>query len=146
LLEARAAYSDAVRLTGNDPVLISKLGYTEVRLGRTEEGITRLQQAAEKAPEVVEIRERLMRAFVALNTLPDLSQTPPTRRTNWRFSKAPPKRIFALPAFEFMPINRSRRVRSSNVGSHSFPIPRNSAEPSPNSAPKPCAERSTQTV
>jgi len=42
LLEARTAYSDAVRLTGNDPVLSSKLGYTEVRLGRTREGITRL--------------------------------------------------------------------------------------------------------
>ena len=62
LLDASAAYSEAVRLSGNDPVLSSKLGYTEVRLGRTREGITRLKQAAEKAPEVAEIRERLMKA------------------------------------------------------------------------------------
>lgn len=71
LLEARAAYSDAVRLTGGDPVLSSKLGYTEVRLGRAKEGIARLKQAADRAPEVVEIRERLMKAFVAVNTLTD---------------------------------------------------------------------------
>jgi len=69
LLDASAAYSEAVRLSGNDPVLSSKLGYTEVRLGRTREGITRLKQAAEKAPEVAEIRERLMKALVALNSL-----------------------------------------------------------------------------
>ena len=45
------------------------MGYTDVRLGRTREGITRLKQAAEKAPEVAEIRERLMKALVALNSL-----------------------------------------------------------------------------
>ena len=52
-------------------MLSSKLGYTEVRLGRTREGITRLKQAADKAPEVAEIRERLMKAFVAANSLSD---------------------------------------------------------------------------
>jgi tetratricopeptide (TPR) repeat protein len=71
LLDASAAYGEAVRLTGNDPVLSSKLGYTEVRLGRTREGITRLKQAADKAPEVAEIRERLMKAYVAANALSD---------------------------------------------------------------------------
>jgi tetratricopeptide (TPR) repeat protein len=74
LLEARTAYSDAVRLTGNDPVLSSKLGYTEVRLGRTREGINRLKEAAEKAPDVAEIRERLMKAFVAVDTLSDAAE------------------------------------------------------------------------
>jgi tetratricopeptide (TPR) repeat protein len=74
LLEARSAYSDAVRFTGNDPVLSSKLGYTEVRLGRTKDGITRLRAAAEKAPEVMEIHERLMKAFVAVNTLSDAAE------------------------------------------------------------------------
>ncbi len=71
LLEARTAYSDAVKLTGNDPVLSSKLGYADVRLGRAKEGIARLRQAAEKAPEVGEIHERLMKAFVAVNALGD---------------------------------------------------------------------------
>jgi glycosyltransferase involved in cell wall biosynthesis len=74
LLEARVAYSEAVRFSGNDPVLSSKLGYTEVRLGRPKEGIRRLKEAAEKAPEVAEIRERLMKALVAVNTLPDAAE------------------------------------------------------------------------
>jgi len=74
LLEARAAYSDAVRFTGNDPVLISKLGYTEVRLGRTKDGIARLQRAAEKAPDSVEIQDRLMKALVAVNALSDAAE------------------------------------------------------------------------
>jgi tetratricopeptide (TPR) repeat protein len=69
LAEARTAYSDAARATGNDPVIGSKLGYTEVRLGRTREGLAKLRQAAEKAPDVAEIRERLMKAFVAVNAL-----------------------------------------------------------------------------
>jgi glycosyltransferase involved in cell wall biosynthesis len=74
LLEARLAYSEAVRFSGNDPVLSSKLGYTEVRLGRAKEGIKRLKDAAEKAPEVAEIRERLMKALVAVNILPDAAE------------------------------------------------------------------------
>jgi tetratricopeptide (TPR) repeat protein len=74
LLDASTAYSEAVRLSGNDPVLSSKLGYTEVRLGRTREGITRLKQAADKAPEAPEIRERLMKAHVAANNLSDAAE------------------------------------------------------------------------
>jgi len=69
LVEACAAYREAVRLSGNDPVLSSKLGYAEVRLGRTRDGIGRLKEAAAKAPEVAEIHERLMKAFVALDSL-----------------------------------------------------------------------------
>jgi tetratricopeptide (TPR) repeat protein len=71
LQEACRAYRDALRLTGDDSVLSSKLGYTEVRLGRREEGIARLKEAAQKAPEVVEIRERLMKALVGINNLAD---------------------------------------------------------------------------
>ncbi len=74
LQEARAAYSDAVRLSGKDPVLSSKLGYTEVRLGRTREGIARLREAAERAPDTAEIQERLMKALVAVNTLPEAAE------------------------------------------------------------------------
>lgn len=36
LEEARAAYATSVELTSNDPVLSSKLGYTEVRLGTNQ--------------------------------------------------------------------------------------------------------------
>jgi tetratricopeptide (TPR) repeat protein len=74
LLEACTAYRDAIRFAGNDPVVSSKLGYTEVRLGRTRDGIARLKQAVERAPQAVEIRERLMKAFVAANSLPDAAE------------------------------------------------------------------------
>lgn len=74
LQEACSSYSEAVRLSGKDPVLSSKLGYTEVRLGRTKEGISRLKKAAETAPEVAEVRERLMKAFVAVNVLPEAAE------------------------------------------------------------------------
>jgi Flp pilus assembly protein TadD len=73
-LEACAAYRDAIKLTGNDPVLDSKLGYTEVRLGRTQEGVARLKQAVERAPEALEIRERLMKALIAANSISDAAE------------------------------------------------------------------------
>ena len=74
LLEARAAYGDAVRLTGNDPVLSSKLGYTELRLGRTRDGLTRLTRAAANAPGSVEVQDRLMKALVAVNALSEAAE------------------------------------------------------------------------
>jgi tetratricopeptide (TPR) repeat protein len=69
LEEARQSYAQSARLTHGDPVVTSKLGYTEVRLGRVPEGITKLQRAAETAPEVGEIRERLMKAYIAADQL-----------------------------------------------------------------------------
>ncbi len=70
LQEACIAYKDALRATGKDCVLSSKLGYTEVRLGRRE-GVARLREATHSAPEVLEIRERLMKALICMNSLPD---------------------------------------------------------------------------
>ena len=70
LQEACIAYKDALRATGKDFVLSSKLGYTEVRLGRRE-GVPRLREAVQSAPEVLEIRERLMKALICMNNLPD---------------------------------------------------------------------------
>jgi tetratricopeptide (TPR) repeat protein len=70
LPEACIAYKDALRATENDYVLSSKLGYTEVRLGRRE-GLARLREATQEVPEVVEIRERLMKALICLNNLAD---------------------------------------------------------------------------
>ncbi len=74
LREACEAYRAAIRLTGKDPVLDSKLGYTEVRLGRTQEGIARLKQAVERAPVELEIRERLMKALIATNSISDAAE------------------------------------------------------------------------
>jgi len=74
LEEARAAYGKAVKLTQNDPVLLSKLGYTEVRLGQTQPGLERLKQAAQAAPQLAEVRERVMKACIVLNRLPEAAE------------------------------------------------------------------------
>ena len=125
-----AAYSEAVRLSGNDPVLSSKLGYTDVRLGRTREGITRLKQAAERAPEVAEIRERLMKALVALNSLAEAAD----QAEKLAGSKALRRLIYAPRASECMPGKPQRRGKFSIEELRSFQSPRNSAGRRMNSA------------
>lgn len=74
LEEARAAYAKAAELTHGDPVLNSKLGYTEVRSGRTKDGLSKLHQAAESAPALAEIRERLMKAYIVIDRLPEAAE------------------------------------------------------------------------
>jgi len=74
LEEARESYGKSEKLTHGDPVVISKLGYTEVRLGRVQEGITKLKQAAESAPLVGEIRERFMKAYIATDQLAEAAE------------------------------------------------------------------------
>jgi tetratricopeptide (TPR) repeat protein len=69
LEEARESYARSAKLTHGDPVVTSKLGYTEVRLGRVQEGIAKLNRAANSAPEIGEIRERLMKAYIATDQL-----------------------------------------------------------------------------
>ena len=74
LQEARVAYAKAVQLTRCDPVLNSKLGYTEVRLGQVKAGISKLKQAANSAPETAEIRDRLMKACIVVNNLEEAAR------------------------------------------------------------------------
>jgi tetratricopeptide (TPR) repeat protein len=69
LQESREAYLRSAKLTHGDPVVNSKLGYTEVRLGLAKQGISRLKRAMESAPDVGEIRERLMKAYIATDQL-----------------------------------------------------------------------------
>ncbi len=74
LEEARDAYLKTANLTHGDPVVNSKLGYTELRMGRSKEGIAKLKRAAESAPEIAEIRERLMKAYIAVDQLPEAAE------------------------------------------------------------------------
>ena len=131
LLEARTAYSEAVKFSGNDPVLSSKLGYTEVRLGRAKEGINRLKQAANKAPDVAEICERLMKAYVAANTLPEAAE----QAEKLAVSKAVPRPTCAPPASEPTPISASRPGKCLTRGLRSFPTRRSCAVPLPSLVP-----------
>lgn len=77
--EARAAYRNALRLSpalrgpgedrnpcGLEPVMESKLGYTEVRLGMTRTGLAKLRRAVAAAPEVIDNHDRLVKACVFL--------------------------------------------------------------------------------
>jgi len=72
--EARALYSQALKLHRSDPVLLSKLGYTEVRLGYAEQGLKKLIRATEAAPHMAEIRERALKACVASNRLTEAAE------------------------------------------------------------------------
>ena len=74
LEESRASYIQAVKLTQNDPILLSKLGYTEVRLGHAQAGLQKLAQAATAAPLLADVRERAMKACIILNRLPEAAE------------------------------------------------------------------------
>ena len=74
LKEARRAYQLALRFspvrrgcsseTGREPLIESKLGYAEVRLGVVRTGLARLRRAVHKLPTVLENHDRLVKACV----------------------------------------------------------------------------------
>jgi len=74
LEQSCAAYRQAVKVTQNDPILLSKLGYTEVRLGHAQRGFERLTRAIQTAPTLAEIRERAMKACIVLNRMPEAAE------------------------------------------------------------------------
>jgi len=74
LKEARLAYRKAIKLTGSDPLLESKLGYTEVRLGHKQPGIAKLVRAAAAMPDVSEIHERLIKAYIVAGMLAEAAE------------------------------------------------------------------------
>jgi glycosyltransferase involved in cell wall biosynthesis len=67
LAQARAAYRRALKVDRNSPFLESKLGYTEVRMGMKQQGFNRMLRAVRSAPDVLELHERLMKAYLATN-------------------------------------------------------------------------------
>ncbi len=69
--EARVAYRKALKLNANDPIVESKLGFTEVRLGHKIAGLAKLTRAADMAPGVLEVQDRLIKAYLLLHMLPE---------------------------------------------------------------------------
>jgi glycosyltransferase involved in cell wall biosynthesis/Tfp pilus assembly protein PilF len=69
IAQARTAYQKAVTLGENDPVVESRLGFTEVRMGETKAGFARLQQAVNDAPHQAELHDRLVKAFLVAEDL-----------------------------------------------------------------------------
>lgn len=73
--EARLAYRRALKLTGeDDPLLESKLGYTEVKAGQKNTGLAKLRRAARAVPGMFAIHDRLMKACIMADRLPEAAE------------------------------------------------------------------------
>lgn len=75
LEEARAAYRRSIKIAGGDPLLESKLGYVEVKLGHRDSGLAKLLHAAHKAPGMFAVQDRLMKAYIMVGRLPEAAST-----------------------------------------------------------------------
>lgn len=73
--EARLAYRKALKVTGSNALLESKLGYTEVKLGQKHSGLATLRRAARSAPDIYAIQDRLMKACIIADRLPEAAET-----------------------------------------------------------------------
>jgi tetratricopeptide (TPR) repeat protein len=73
--EARLAYRKAFKLAGSDdPLLESKLGYTEVKAGQKNTGLAKLRRAAREVPGMFAIHDRLMKACIIAGRLPEAAE------------------------------------------------------------------------
>ncbi len=72
---AERAYRRALQLAPESPTVESKLGLTQVRAGREEQGISLLLRAIEHAPGQAHLYDRLVAATVSLNRIEDAAAT-----------------------------------------------------------------------
>jgi hypothetical protein len=68
------AYRKALKVTGSNALLESKLGYTEVKLGQKNSGLATLRRAARSAPEMYAIQDRLMKACIIVDRLAEAAE------------------------------------------------------------------------
>ena len=73
--DARLAYRRAMKVAGRDPILESKLGYTEVKLGHHGPGFVKLLRAAQAAPRMFAVQDRLMKAYIMTGKLREAAAT-----------------------------------------------------------------------
>jgi tetratricopeptide (TPR) repeat protein len=67
--ETCRSYRQVLEIVGDKAQIESKLGFTEVRQGRTQQGLDRLQSAIDRDPANGEFHDRLMSAYVWLGEL-----------------------------------------------------------------------------
>jgi tetratricopeptide (TPR) repeat protein len=67
--KASCSYRQTLELTGERLDVESKLGFTDVRQGRTQEGFDRLRSVIEREPENAEFHDRLIAAYVWMGEL-----------------------------------------------------------------------------
>lgn len=71
---ARRCFRKAIERQGESPQLESKLGFTEIRLGHAAKGLDRLRRTIDRAPEFLDIHDRLIAAYVWLGQLRQAAQ------------------------------------------------------------------------
>jgi hypothetical protein len=74
LKEARSAYLRALGILSEDTRILSKLGLTEVRMGLKKNGLARLTRALKAAPDVAEVHDRLIKAYLLMNLMPQAAE------------------------------------------------------------------------
>jgi tetratricopeptide (TPR) repeat protein len=67
--DAREAYRRALKQSSRDPLVESKLGYTEVKLGRKNTGLAKLRRAAKAVPHVHAVHDRFMKGCIMAGKL-----------------------------------------------------------------------------
>jgi tetratricopeptide (TPR) repeat protein len=88
LQEARGAYKRALAAAGAvNPLLQSKLGYTEVRLGMKATGLKKLKRAVESAPEIAAIHDKMVKAYIVVDDLHAAASAAETFAQNFRHPK-----------------------------------------------------------
>ena len=78
---ARRFYLQALEFPGDSPQIESKLGLTEVRLGRNEEGLAHLRRAIEQEPQSGNLYDRLIAACVWLGRVPEAAEAAEAKLT-----------------------------------------------------------------
>jgi len=73
--EARMAYRRAAKVMTDNPILESKLGYTEVKMGHKSSGLAKLRRAARAVPDMYPIHDRLMKGCVMADKLDEAAET-----------------------------------------------------------------------
>jgi tetratricopeptide (TPR) repeat protein len=74
LKEARSAYVRASAILSEDALIASKLGLTEIRLGLKKNGLARLSKALRANPEVFEMHDRMIKAYILMNMMPQAAE------------------------------------------------------------------------
>jgi glycosyltransferase involved in cell wall biosynthesis len=87
LREARVAYRRALDAQRTNPLLQSKLGYTEVRLGMKQQGFARMLRAVSAAPEAPELQDRLVKAYLAAENIPQAADAAEKMADHFRSPK-----------------------------------------------------------
>jgi len=92
--DARLAYQATLAISNAlpeyrvwKPVIESKLGYVEVRLGEIDRGLQKLLWAVVETPDVYDSQDRLMKALVILDRLPEAANIADTMRERFPCQK-----------------------------------------------------------